>query len=158
YQRQLHSLRLANASIIAHGMGGCEANYPEEWIGDDLGQVAGNDPSRTSQPAESPLSEDLPTAQAPNTGSDSRAGGFMNEIGDTTEGGAGFINEIVANEIHGHVVVGDPNATSEAQRFSSDVRARSYVSCGDRVIRDSSFGDAFGYVGEIMSDLMDINF
>lgn len=155
YIHQLQAQRLARASIIAHGMGGCEANYPEDWLGPDLGAQDSGIPSRSSSVADGSTDDGRPSAATPDTGSESRAGGFMDGLGQTTSDGKGFLNEMVATELSGQVTVG--TSDPESRPFTAAIRARAHTSCGDPVIRDTSVWDAFGRVKDIMGDLFKLD-
>ena len=153
YIRQLTTLRLARASIIAHGMGGCEANYPVDWISPgDLGLQSTTDPEVDSESAESGVTGT--STEPSDSGSDSRAGELMTSVGQTSSSGTAFLNEIAGNQLSGMVRVGRTGPEATATPIQSEVGARSYVSCGDQVVYETGFDDAFAHVGKVMGEFM----
>ena len=163
YVGQLHAQRVARASIIAHGMGACEANYAPDWAGEDVGNSAANqglpseeaaDGAAASQVSDGAASGPSTSTTPPNTGADSRAAPVVNGLEQTTPDGNGFLNKIAGNEFTSKVEVNTNQGTARESRFRADVRSTAFVSCGDPVIRETGFGDAFSRVASIMGDFL----
>lgn len=153
YLEHLSTLRLARASIIAHGMAGCEANYPAEWLSVDAQNQRADDALVDDEMAPpDPDVGSLPST-TPDEGSESRAGDVVAVV-DNMPSEGGYLNEIAKTQVNGVARV-TSQTNGEEKGFEGEVRSRSYVSCGDPIHRDTGWGDAFDYAFEAMSDLFD---
>ena len=157
YVGHLSTLRLARASIIAHGMVGCEANYPPDWLGADADSQTADEAVVDDQLAQ-PDNDvgTLPSTTPDDGGSESRAGDVVARV-DNMPSEGGYLNEIAGTQVNGLVrVTSQTNGREDA--FEAQVRSRAYVSCGDRVHRETGWGEAFDYAFDAMGDLFDFGF
>jgi Flp pilus assembly protein TadG len=124
YVNELHVQRLARAAALAHAMSGCDDEETESWIARDLANFAAVAPTQESQPALGSEPGGIP----------GDASGFLDQNGVTTQNGEGIVNRITIADLSGAAAVSSsPDATGSSTRFEADLRAISYVSCGDTV-------------------------
>jgi hypothetical protein len=129
YGKELRSMRLARAAAIAYSMGACQdgVNTPDGWIDKDKGSL-------------------VPQASPHDVDQDPKMSGAMNQNstqqsqGSADKGGAASIgnklNEMVMTVFSGEATIREkrgPLAGGTKDIIKGTVRARSYVSCGDRV-------------------------
>lgn len=146
YVKELTASRLARASILAYSMSGCDGQVPKDWIGikERIDLTVSVPDAPDSQPA---------TGQNQNqaaTTSDSGANGFLDGLGLTGDG-RGVLNPITNSKIDGKVTLNSkPGLLSPKKTvFKSDVRARSFVTCGEK----PKEGDVGTLVGDLMGKL-----
>jgi hypothetical protein len=143
YTKTLVATRLARGSILAYSMTGCgDSNHPRTWIGNrDLASLTAAAPDGASQPAQS----DKPPATASEEG-----GSVLGRLPGLSGDGGGILNPISTSDLTGRVRVLTSSGAFSPERtvFNQQVRARSFVSCGDP-IRDGDFGDVLSYISGI---------
>jgi hypothetical protein len=124
YVNELNVQRLARAAALAHAMSGCDEQETEGWIASDLSNFTALTPTQESQPAIGSEPGAIPAD----------AGGFLADNGITTQNGEGIVNRITIADLSGSALVSSaPDASGRSTRFEADLRAISYVSCGDEV-------------------------
>lgn len=124
YVNELHVQRLARAAALAHAMSGCDEEETEDWIARDLSNFSSLAPTQETQPALGSEPGGIPAD----------AGGFLAENGVTTQNGEGIVNRITIADLAGSAAISSaPDATGRTTRFEAELRAISYVSCGDTV-------------------------
>jgi hypothetical protein len=124
YVNELHVQRLSRAAALAHAMSGCDERETEGWIAGDLANFTALTPTQESQPALGNEPGAIPAD----------AGGFLSNNGVTTQNGEGILNHITIADLSGSAAVSSgPDATGNGKSFQADLRAISYVSCGDEV-------------------------
>ncbi len=141
YTKTLLATRLARGSSLVYSMTGCEdSNHPRTWIGNkDLANLTAAAPNGGSQPAQSGTNN-------PATASE-EGGSVLSNLPGLTQDGGGIMNPITMSDLSGRVRLRSSSGTLSPQRtvFDQEVRARSFVSCGDP-IRDGDFGDVIKYI------------
>ena len=129
YVKELNAARLARASVLAYSMGGCDGQEPKDWIGikDRLDLTVSAPDAPDSQPA---TGKDVDKAA---TSSNSGANGFLDGLGLTGDG-RGVLNPITKSHTEGKVAINSkPGVLAPSKTiFKSDVRASSYVTCGEK--------------------------
>lgn len=143
YVKEMMAARLARAGTLAYSMSGCTGTEPKDWIGTK---------DRVDLTVSAP---DAPDSQAANgkdvtqpaTSGNSDANGFLSGLGLTGDG-LGVLNPITKDGVAGNVKVDSSSGTLSPTKtyFKSDVKARSYVTCGEKP-KD-------GDVGTLVKDLM----
>ena len=124
YVNELRVQRLARAAALAHAMSGCDEQETEHWIARDLSNFAAVAPTQETQPALGNESAGIPAD----------ASSFLDQNGVTTQNGEGIVNRITIADLSGSAAISSaPDATGNSARFEADLRAISYVSCGDTV-------------------------
>jgi hypothetical protein len=124
YVNELHVQRLSRAAALAHAMSGCDEQATEDWIEKDLSNFASVAPTQETQPALGTEPGGIP----------SDALSFLDQNGVTTQNGEGIVNRITIADLSGSAAISSaPDATGSSTRFEAELRAISYVSCGDTV-------------------------
>ena len=124
YVNELHVQRLARAAALAHAISGCDEQDTEEWIARDLANFAAVAPTEETQPALGTEPGGIPAD----------ASGFLDQNGVTTQNGEGIVNRITIADLSGSATISSaPDQTGSSTSFQADLRAISYVSCGDTV-------------------------
>lgn len=142
YVKELMAARLARASTLAYAMSGCDDQVPKDWIGTkDRIDLTVSAPDADSSPATDPKVEQGATS------SDSGANGFLDGLGLTGDG-RGVLNPITKAGVSGTVKIDGSSGTLGPAKtlFKGDVKARSYVTCGEKP-KD-------GDIGTLVTDLM----
>ncbi len=119
---------------------------PKDWIGSkDSVDLTVSAPDADSQPATGDKVEQGATS------SDSGANSFLDGLGLTGDG-RGVLNPITKTGLDGKVKIDSSSGTLSQKKtfFQSDVKARSYVSCGEKP-KDGNIGTL---VGDLMGKLM----
>jgi hypothetical protein len=140
YTKTLVATRLARGSILVYSMTGCgDSNRPAQWIGNrDLARLTAAQPNGGSQPAQS--------GKTPASAS-GKAGDVLSRLPGLSGDGGGIMNEMTVSDLTGRVRVRTSDGTFSPERtvFDQQVRARSFVSCGEP-IRDGDYGDVLKYI------------
>jgi hypothetical protein len=142
YAKELMAARLARASTLAYAMSGCDGQVPKDWIGTkDRVDLNVSAPDADSQPA---TGKNVDKAA---TSSDSGANGFLSGLGLTGDG-RGVLNPITKTGVDGTVKIDGSSGSFAPSKtyFKGDVKARSYVTCGEKP-KD-------GDIGTLVKDLM----
>jgi len=148
YVTELGVSRLARASVIAHSMAGCKANLPQEWVGRDLANFASKGPNQ--DPASARGKDNTAKVDA----ADPRADNLVQKAGGTSGDGQGLLNPITNSEFSGtaRASVSAGGGARAKSRFVGQLRAKSYVSCGDEV-KDGDFDRVLGVMKDELSTL-----
>ena len=142
YAKELMAARLARASTLAYAMSGCDGDVPKDWIGSkDSVDLTVSAPDADSQPATGNKVEQGATS------SSSEANGFLDGLGLTGDG-RGVLNPITKAGTDGKVKIDSSQGALSPRKtfFKADVKARSYVTCGEKP-KD-------GDIGTLVKDLM----
>jgi hypothetical protein len=144
YTKTLAATRLARGSILVYSMTGCteNTNEPAQWLGlKDLANLTAARPNGASQPA-SGNNGNNPPATASGTG-----GSVLSRIPGLSGDGGGVVNPITISDLTGRVRLQTSTGTLSPKKtvFDQQVRARSFVSCGDP-IRNGEWSDVLGYI------------
>lgn len=142
YVKELMAARLARASTLAYAMNGCDGQVPKDWIGSkDNVDLTVSAPDADSQPATGDKVEQGATS------SSSDANGFLDGLGLTGDG-RGVLNPITKTGLDGKVKIDSSSGSLSPKKtfFQSDVKARSYVTCGEK--------PKAGDIGTLVKDLM----
>src|SRR5882757_5582115 len=149
YVKQLGTMRLARAAVIAHSMAGCKANQARDWLGKDLSNYTSKNPNQDEQSAHGKDSGGGAPAAADS------ASGMLQRSGVTSSDGKGLLNPITDSEFGGEARVsgkGSAGLSRSQTVFSGQVRSKSFVSCGDEV-KDGDFDRVFGVAKDEISNL-----
>jgi hypothetical protein len=142
YVKTLVASRLARGSALVYSMSGCESNNaPAQWIGrPDLANLVAAGPNSTQTPASDPNSG----ANASSTG---KSGQVMSRVPGLSGDGGGIMNPTTTSDVSGRVRARTSDGLLSPKRtiFDAEVRARSFVSCGDPV-RNGEFSDVIKYI------------
>lgn len=142
YLKTLVATRLARGSILVYSMTGCgDNNVPAQWIGrPDLANLTAATPDTASQPAADPSATDA-RATASDTG-----GSVLSRIPGLNSDGSGVLNPMTNSDLTGRIRARTSTGISPQRTiFENQVRARSFVSCGDPV-RNGEWGDVLSYI------------
>jgi hypothetical protein len=146
YVKSLVASRLARGSILVYSMTGCgNDNVPAQWIGrPDLANLTAATPETASQPAADTQQTD---ARATASG---KGGEVMSRIPGLNGDGSGVMNPMTNSDLTGRIRARTSTGGLSTQRtvFENQVRARSFVSCGDP-IRNGEWEDVLGYIGGV---------
>jgi len=148
YVTELGVSRLARASVIAHSMAGCKANLPQDWVARDLANFSSKSP--TQDPASAPGKDSAAKVDPANP----RARNLVQKAGGTSSDGQGLLNPITNSEFFGtaRASASAGGGARTKTRFSGQLRAKSYVSCGDEV-KDGDFDRVLGVMKDELSTL-----
>lgn len=145
YTKTLVASRLARGSILVYSMTGCgNNNEPAQWIGrPDLANLSAARPDSASQPAAGSGTDARATA-------DEEAGSVLSRVPGLNGDGSGILNPMTNSDLTGRTRARTSTGALAPERtiFDAQVRARSFVSCGDP-IRNGRFGDVIGYISGI---------
>jgi hypothetical protein len=145
YVKTLVAARLARGSALVHSMTGCGTNNePAQWIGrPDLANLAAARPNSTQAPASDPNT-------GANASSSGKSGQVMSRVPGLSGDGGGIMNPMTTTDLSGRIRARTSDGTLSPERtiFDAEVRARSFVSCGDPV-RNGEFSDVIGYISGI---------
>jgi hypothetical protein len=149
YVTELGVSRLARASVIAHSMAGCKANLPQDWVGRDLANFSSKGPSQ--EPASARGKDSAAKVNA----ADPRADNLVQKAGGTSSDGQGLLNPITNSEFSGtaRASASAGGGARAKSRFVGQLRAKSYVSCGDEV-KDGDFDRVLGVMKDELSTLL----
>jgi hypothetical protein len=146
YVKTLVASRLARGSVLVYSMSGCEtSNEPAQWVGrPDLANLTAARPDTVERPASDPKKTEGSTT----TTGKSRE--VMDRIPGLSGDGKGVMNPMATSDLNGRIRARTSEGLLAPERtiFDAEVRARSFVSCGDPV-RNGEFKDVLKYISGI---------
>jgi hypothetical protein len=145
YVKTLVATRLARGSVLVYSMTGCGSNNePAQWIGrPDLANLVAARPNSSQAPAAG-------QSNGANASSSGKSGQVMSRVPGLSGDGGGIMNPTATSDLSGRVRARTSEGTFSPERtiFDAEVRARSFVSCGDPV-RNGEFSDVISYISGI---------
>ena len=133
YEKKLRAMRLARASALAHAMIGCTNDAPRDWIGRDLERFRATTAEQERQPARARNASAPPSAGADDAGRSNRV---LGNTGSISSDGEGLLNPITSTGLSGRSSAsasGGALSVSRRSVFETDVRSRSFVTCGEEI-------------------------
>lgn len=153
YVKELSAMRLARSSALAYSMTGCEENIqlPRDWIGrKDLASLTVKNPDQNKQPA---TGKDQNEAAKSNGNDKGFASSALGKTGVLTGDGKGVLNPIVTTDLSGKVSLDKKEIVQKKTIFKSDVRSRSWVSCGEKQ-REGNVGETLSLIKDDLGKLL----
>jgi hypothetical protein len=128
YLRQLSTARLARSAALAHALGACKSNSPEQWLGRDLSDYRSLTPRQQRQPVRGGAGRG-----AGGRGDGGRASRLFAGSGSATSDGEGLLNPITDADVSGRAQLRGGGPTRRGLSFQGEARSQSFVSCGEEV-------------------------
>ncbi|HWA73196.1 MAG TPA: hypothetical protein VG937_12695 [Polyangiaceae bacterium] len=153
YLKELSAMRLARASALAYSMTGCQENVqvPKDWLGKkDLATLTSRNPDQNKQPA---TGKDQNEAAKSNGNDNGFASSALGKTGVLSDDGKGVLNPIVTTDLSGKVSLDKKELVQKKTVFKSDVRSRSWVSCGEKQ-REGNVGETLSLIKDDLGKLL----
>jgi hypothetical protein len=153
YLKELSAMRLARSSALAYSMTGCQDNVqqPKDWIGrKDLTTLTVRNPDHNKQPATGKEQNEAAKSNGNDKGFASSA---LGKTGILTDDGKGVLNPIVTTDLSGKVSLDKKEIIQKKTVFKSDVRSRSWVSCGEKQ-REGNVGETLSLIKDDLGKLL----
>lgn len=128
YLRQLSAASLARSAALAHALGACKSNAPEQWLGRDLAGYRSHTPRQQRQPVRGGAGRGAGVR-----GDGGRAARLFASSGAATSDGEGLLNPVTDADVSGQAAL-----RGQGVVFQGQARSRSFVSCGEEV-RDGDY-------------------
>lgn len=128
YLRQLSAASLARSAALAHALGACKGNAPEQWLGRDLADYRSLSPRQEQKPVRGGAGRGRGVR-----GDGGRAARLLAGSGSATSDGEGLLNPITDADVSGRALLQGQGASGRGVLFQGQARSRSFVSCGEEV-------------------------